>query len=314
VPPLEGQSVLLTGAAGFIGSHLARRLLAAGALVHVFLRPQGDHARIAGLLPRLTVHAGDLRNDWQIRRAWEKCRPDLIVNAAVQRTRGTTGERRQAFQVGLASTLALLECAAEFSCRHFLHLGSSTEYGSAPDAMREDQGPDPVCFHGAVKAASTILCRTFARMQNLPVTVLRLFHVYGPGETPNRLIPTVVRAAFDGQELLLTKPGYCRDYVFIDDVVAACLACLGRDLPPGEIINIGSGRQTANEQIVRTIQAVTGRRIRVRVGVHPARPWDKKSWQADIDRARHLLDWQPEYSLERGIARTVAAVRQSRAA
>jgi len=314
VPPLDGQTVFLTGAAGFIGSHLARRFLSAGATVHSFLRPQGDRARIAHLLPHMTLHEGDLRNDWQVRRALEKCRPDVIVNAAIQRTRSTTAERRQAFQVGLASTLTLLECAAEFSCRHFLHLGSSTEYGVIPDAMREDQGPDPVCFHGAVKASATILCRTFARMQSLPLVILRLFHVYGPGEAPNRLIPTVIRAAFDGQEILLTKPGYRRDYVFIDDVVAACFQAIQRDLAPGEIINIGSGRQTANEDIVRTIQAVTGRRIHVRTGMHPARPWDKKSWQADIERERQLLGWQPEYSLERGIPRTAAAVRRSRAA
>jgi nucleoside-diphosphate-sugar epimerase len=314
VQPLDRQSVFLTGAAGFIGSHLARRLVFAGASVHVFLRPRGDRARIAHLLPHLTVHEGDLRNDWQIRLALQQCRPDAIINAAIQRPRGTAGERRQAFQVGLASTLTLLECTAEVSCRHFLHLGSSTEYGAAPDAMREDQGPDPVCFHGAVKAGATILCRTFARMQNLPLAILRLFHVYGPGESPKRLIPTVIRAAFEGQEILLTKSGYRRDYVFIDDVVAACFQALERQLAPGEIINIGSGRQTANEDIVRTIQAVTGRRIHVRTGLHPARPWDKISWQADIERARQLLGWQPEYSLERGIARTVAAVRRSRAA
>ena len=115
-------------------------------------------------------------------------------------------------------------------------------------------------------------------------------------------------ACRDGGVLPLTEPGRCRDWVHVDDVVEACVrAASADDLPAGTVLNLGTGRQTANEELVAVAERVTGRRIRTQVGAHPGRGWDTGSWVSDPSRARELLDWTAATDLETGLRRTWAA-------
>ena len=135
--------------------------------------------------------------------------------------------------------------------------------------------------------------------------ILRPFSVYGPWETPSRLIPSAIRAALDGLELPLTAPGYRRDLVHVDDVVDACLAAATVDVPPGEIVNVGTGQEWTNEEVVSAISAVMGREIRTRPGEYPARLSDTAHWIADTRKAEQLLGWLPRRPLRDGLEQTV---------
>jgi UDP-glucose 4-epimerase len=138
---------------------------------------------------------------------------------------------------------------------------------------------------------------------------VRGFLVYGPADHEGRRVPTVLRAARDGTVLPLTAPGSCRDWVHVDDVVDACVrAAAADDLPSGTVLNVGTGRQTANEELVAVAERATGRRIRVAVGAHPGRSWDTGSWVSDPSRARALLGWEPAVGLEDGLRRCWAAL------
>jgi nucleoside-diphosphate-sugar epimerase len=123
-------------------------------------------------------------------------------------------------------------------------------------------------------------------------------------------VPTALRAARTGEVLPLTAPGLRRDWVHVDDVVEACVrAALADHLPPGQVLNIGTGTQTANEELVALVHRVTGRPVRTAPGAHPGCPWDTASWLCDPTLAADLLAWEAKIDLEDGLARCWAAER-----
>jgi nucleoside-diphosphate-sugar epimerase len=192
----------------------------------------------------------------------------------------------------------------------FVHLGSWLEYAPRASPLREDLSADPASFRGVAKAAATLLCRQFSRERKWPLAVLRLFSVFGPWETSTRFVPSAIRAALDGGELSLTPAGVRRDFVFVDDVVEACLLAAVADIRPGEVINIGSGEEHANEEVVALVERASGGTVRVRPGEHPLGAHDGAHCAAEIQRAREVLGWAPRHSLAEGIAKFVDWVRQ----
>jgi len=163
-----------------------------------------------------------------------------------------------------------------------------------------------MAFYGATKAAATLLCLQFARADRRPIVVLRPFSVYGYWELPTRLIPTAIMAALLNQEIALTAAGYRRDWVFIEDLVEACLLTLRAKKVTGEIINVGSGQQWSNDDVVEMVQGLSGRKVSLRVGEYPARPWDTTNWVADNRKAKRLLGWEPRHTLRSGLEKTIA--------
>ncbi len=168
----------------------------------------------------------------------------------------------------------------------------------------------PRGFFGATKAAGSLLLAASAAERGLRAAVLRAFQVYGPLDHPGRLVPRALHAARTGDTLPLTRPGLRRDWVFVSDVVEACVAAaLGDHLPPGQVLNVGTGRQVANEELVDDVRRVTGRPIAVAEGACPPREWDTASWACDPSLARELLGWEAKVALEEGLARCWEAER-----
>ncbi len=269
---LKGRRVLVTGGAGFIGANLVQELLRYGAEVHAIIRPGSYLWRIEKLLPGLYLHAVDMTDREGLKKTVREVSPEIIYHLAARGVAPAFQEHREILRTNILGTFNLLEATAPLDYRLFVHLGGSSEYGAKSGPMRESDCPEPLTFYGAAKAAATLLCQQYARANRRPVVALRAFSVYGPWESPSRLIPTAIRAALGNRELALTVPGYRRDFVFVEDLVEACLLALRAEKASGEIINVGTGEQWSNEEVVDLVQAVTGRRIKVRVGAYPARP------------------------------------------
>jgi nucleoside-diphosphate-sugar epimerase len=234
--------------------------------------------------------------------------PDVAFHLAAGRSRATADERRATAAVNTDSGLHLVE-ALGARCRAVVRLGSSTEYAAVDGPMDETAPLAPRGFFGATKAAGSLLLTAAAQERGLRAAVLRAFQVYGPADHAGRLVPTVLRAARDGTVLPLTAPGSCRDWVHVDDVVDACVRAAAADgLPSGTVLNVGTGRQTANEELVAVAERATGRRIRVAVGAHPGRSWDTGSWVSDPSRARPRRGGEPRGELEDGLRRCWAAL------
>jgi nucleoside-diphosphate-sugar epimerase len=301
---------LVTGAGGFIGSNLCRALQAAGAEVHGLLRPGGTRQALLDIAGDAVIaHEVDLRDLTRLRRVVATIQPDLIFHAAVRhayRRETNLGESVADNVLGLAN---LLDATAELSYRRLVHLGSFLEYGPRRRPHRESDPLRPRCLRGATKGAATLLAVHQARTK--PIVELRLFSVYGPGEKCQRLVPRAIRAALLEEELPLTDRGYRRDLVFVEDVAEACLeAGIADHRVVGQVINVASGREFANEEVVAEVERVVGSPIRTRVGAFRARRTDVSHCTADISRAAKLLDWRPRHDLAAGLAKTVPWVRR----
>lgn len=215
--------------------------------------------------------------------------------------RATRAERAATAAVNTLSGLHLVE-AVPRTCRAVVRLGSSTEYAATAGPMAEDAPLRPRGFFGATKAAGSLLLGAVAAERGLRSAVLRAFQVYGPGDHAGRLVPTALRAARNGSVLPLTGPGLRRDWVYVADVVDACVrAATADELPTGTVLNIGTGLQTSNEDLVGLVEQVSGRAVRVEVGAHPARAWDTGSWACDPAAAADLLGWRPVTDLATGL-------------
>ena len=283
--------VLVVGAGGFVGGHLVARLTDEGADVTALTRADCD-----------------LTDPDAVRAAVSAARPEVVLHLAAARQAATGAERATTAAVNALSAMWVVE-AVPSACRAVVRLGSSTEYAARPTPMDERTPLHPRGYFGATKAAGSLLFTAAAAERGIRSCVLRAFQVYGPGDKPGRFVPAVLAAARTGETLPLTRPGMRRDWVWVGDVVDACVRAAARDdLAPGAVYNIGTGVQTSNEDLVTLAEQVTGRRIAARAGAHPGRGWDTRDWVCDPAAARVDLDWKPRVELAKGLARCWSAM------
>jgi nucleoside-diphosphate-sugar epimerase len=300
---------LVTGAAGFLGAHLTARLVADGWKVTATVRPGRPPWRLAALgveAAAVDVVPADLADRDQAVAVAGSGAPDVAFLLAAARSAATPAERAATAAVNVLSPVWTTDALPE-TCHAVVRVGSSTEYGEVGGATDEDAPLRPRGFFGATKAAGSLLLAAAAAQGGRRAAVLRPFQVYGPLDHAERLVPTVLQAARRRGPQSLTAPGRRRDWVFVDDVVEACIrAACADDLPPGQVLNIGTGRQLANEELVAEAERVTGRVIEVSFD-HPGREWDGLNWVCDPSRARRLLGWEAPVDVAEGLSRCWAA-------
>ena len=298
---LEGSSILVTGAGGFIGSHIVRALREQGARVLPWVRPGSNPWRLADI-EGIRTQEVDLRDGAQICRSLERDAPTAVVHAAKAPSTGVDADPEEAELINVRSTEHLLEWASVQGVEAFLHLGSSAEYIPSTHPLDERAPLGPTSIHGRTKArASTHVLEASSR--GLPGTVLRIFSVFGPWDRENRFLPSAIRAALSGERLDLTRRGLKREWIYVSDVVDLCLRGLQQAPLGGEVFNAGTGVMLANEEVVAVLESVLGKPIYVQEGALPDRPWDRSFWAADATLARTRLGWSPQWSFRKGLER-----------
>jgi UDP-glucose 4-epimerase len=301
---------LVTGASGFVGSGLARRLLADGHEVTLITRPGSRTWRVDPLRDDALVLNVDLRDPAAVLRAVTEARAEWVFHAAAHG--GYSWQRDMHGMVGsnVGGTANLLEACTAAGFEALVHAGSSSEYGAKDHAPAEDEMLDPNSEYAVTKAACTHLCRYVARRDGAQVVTLRLYSVYGPREDPRRLIPTLIRSGLGGTLPRLADPDTARDFVYLDDALDAFLLAAERPVEePGAIFNVGSGRQTTLREVVDVARRVMGIEAEPRWGSMEARSWDTGVWVADSRKIRGELGWEPRVGLEEGFRRTLEWLR-----
>ncbi|HEY4514280.1 MAG TPA: NAD(P)-dependent oxidoreductase [Candidatus Paceibacterota bacterium] len=299
--------ILITGASGFVGSHLARALVARGEDVHIVLRNNSRTWRIDEILPRLSVHRADLTDREEVRRVAAEFKPEIIyhfANAGVYG--GISSDFRELFTVNTIGLLNLLESFSGY--RAFINVGSSSEYGLKEEPMRESDRCEPMNFYGVSKLAATLIASLEARLKNSPIATFRLFSPYGPFDDGRRLIARAILACVSREPFNLPHPRAVRDYIFIDDVVDFLAAAPeGVANKKGEVFNLGSGKENHAADVVSLIAKKMGAgdfvaKLRSSDELGPS---ESPRWQADMEKTFSAFASRPAHDLENGLARTI---------
>ncbi len=305
---------MVTGGAGFIGSHLTTRLGRAGHEVRIFdnFSGAGSRERAATLtdLPHVTIHEGDVRDE-------AACRA-VCVDAGIVLHQAAEASVPQSIEepalcaaINVGGTINMLAAAqASGTVERFVFASSCAVYGDTPATSKHEASlVDPLSPYASSKLSGEYFCRNFFRLHELQTVALRYFNVYGPGQNPDgayaAVIPKFLTAIARGEPPVIYGDGeQSRDFVYIDDIVEANLQAAG-DLrgTGGKVFNIGSGQRVSLNQLIERLSAILHTPIEAQR--LERRPGDIRHSRADIAAAAGLLQWTPAVSLEDGLARTL---------
>lgn len=295
-------AILLVGGAGFIGRSLAARLVAHGKEVHVLSR------RLAGELPAgVVAHQGDQGDPDVVAPLLARC-AEVFHLATATTPADTVWQPVMEAEVNLLPTLRFLECAQQFPANRYVYVSTGGAlYGDA-ELAGEKASLAPVSYHGAGKLALESFFGVFGQRHPGRLSILRPSNVYGPGQGLRPgfgVVRTLLEKARDnGTVTVYGDGGAVRDYLYIDDLVSACLCALSG---PAGTYNIGAGRGTSLSTLLALVERVTGQHLKIER--QPTRSSDVKCIVLNVDRARKQLDWVPEIDLEAGVLRTWNALQ-----
>lgn len=308
-------NILVTGVAGFIGSHLAERLVDLGHTVHgidcftdYYARPLKElNARQvkekgATFLP-LDLAADDLGP------AVEGV--EIVYHAAAQPGISATTTFETYLRNNVATTYRLVQAVKDSpSLQGFINISTSSVYG-AEATGDETTECKPTSYYGVTKLAAEQLVLTYARDRGFPACSLRLFSVYGPRERPEKLYPKLIRSILEDREFPLFEGSerHQRSYTYVGDIIDGLIATMDSfDRCIGEIFNIGTDIAITTEEGIRTVEDIIGKRAKI--AVKPKRPGDQLRTHANIEKARRLLGYNPTTAAREGLAKEIAWYRQ----
>ena len=303
--PYAGRRVLVTGATGFIGSHLVRALADEGAEVHAIRRSAEGRTRFP--VENVAWHRGDLTDAASLAGAVGAARPHVVFNLAAYGTTFDQKDDHTALRVNVEGAWNLWR-ALEGSDARLVHAGSCGEYGQAKGQVTEDHVCRPTWFYPATKNASVVLLSTLGMQHGREVVSLRPFGPYGEGDDANRVIPHVIRTLLRGEEVRVTPGEQLRDYAHVDDHVRAFVLAGVRELPRRvAIYNTGSGEVITLRTLLEATADAVGPEARslLRFGAVAYRESEVWEMCCDVSAARRDLGWEPRVTLASGLARTV---------
>jgi UDP-glucuronate 4-epimerase len=311
---------LVTGGAGFIGSHLVDRLLAQDPASVVvidnfdeFYDPQIKRANITGHVknPAYRLIEADIRDYSALKQVFSYQHFDVIIHLAAKAgVRPSVSDPRVYTEVNINGTMNLLDLAERYGVRKFIFGSSSSVYGAeATPPFKEDAPLLPISPYAATKAAGEILAHTYSRLHGMRIVCLRFFTVYGARQRPDLAIHKFARLIASGSPLPVYGDGSAqRDFTYIDDIMQGVLAAIEYDATPFEIVNLGESQTITVNRLIELLEEALGHKAIIER--RPPQPGDVPFTYADISKARTLLGYQPATPIERGIRKFAEWVRR----
>jgi UDP-glucuronate 4-epimerase len=312
----EQRSILVTGGAGFIGSHLVERLLGEGAWrVHVvddfndFYDPSLKRRNVSRHLTRadFRLHEADIRDAAALEPVFAADRFDCVVHLAARAgVRPSLLEPRLYVETNITGTANVLELARRHEVPQFVFGSSSSVYGENEKVPFAEDDPisKPISPYAATKAAGELLCHTYSHLFGLRCVALRFFTVYGARQRPDLAIRKFATLISEGRPVPVFGDGTTRrDYTFVDDIIAGVRAAIDYRGSMYEVINLGESRTVELRELIALLEGELGRAARI--DRRPLQPGDVPQTFADISKARALLGYDPQTPIEEGIRRFI---------
>ena len=308
----NGRLALVTGGAGFIGSHLTDALLAAGFSVRVLDDfSSGREQNLSQALGKIELIRGDLADPAPTARA---CRGVDVVfhEGAIPSVPRSVAEPVRTNRANVDGTLNVLECARQAGVRRVVFAASSSAYGDTEELPKiETMPPNPRSPYALQKYAGEVYCRLYHELYGLETVALRYFNVFGPRQDPKSeyaaVVPRFATACLRGEPAQINGDGeQSRDFTFVADTVRANLLAADAPAAVGQVINVAGGRRISLNELIAALQQITGSKA---APIHgPGRVGDVRHSLADLGRARTLLGFEPQVSLADGLRRTVESL------
>lgn len=313
-----GRKVLVTGAGGFIGSHLVETLVTVGAQVRGFVRynSRGD-AGLLRLLPpdllsQVEVIAGDLRDEDAIRKAVQGCQTVFHLGALIS-IQYSYYHPVEVASTNMTGTLNVLLACRDLGVDRLVHTSTSEVYGTARIVpINEEhplQGQSP---YSASKIGADKLAESFSCAFGLPVITVRPFNTFGPRQSARAVIPTIITQALTLDTVSLGSLDTTRDFTYVSDTVSGFLHAARSEKGLGEVFNLGTGEEIRIGDLAEKVIRMVDRKVSIQVDSQRLRPQNSEVMRlmSDNSRARKVMGWKPETSFEQGLENTIAWIRQ----
>jgi nucleoside-diphosphate-sugar epimerase len=298
--------VIVTGATGFVGANLARRLLREGHEVHLLVRPGYQPWRIEGIRNEVRLYELHLDDLEAVGRVVSQIRPEWVFHLAAHGAYASQTDLQQMVKTNLHGTMNLVAACLKTGFEAFVNTGSSSEYGFKDHPPAETEMLEPNSYYAVTKASATLFCRYAAQRHRVHMPTLRLYSVYGPYEEPTRLVPTVIVLGLEGRWPPLVNPAIARDYVYVDDAVNAHLLVASKPQEEfGAIYNVGTGVQTTLREVAATAAKLLSISTEPQWGTMANRVWDTSIWVADNRKICRHLGWNAQLTFAEGLAATI---------
>ena len=310
--------MLVTGAAGFIGSHLVERLLTEGAKVRAFVHynSRNHWGHLEELLPHqrqaVEIISGDLRDPRRVDEAVDGAEIVFHLGALIAIPYSYVAPQ-DVVMTNVLGTLNVLEAARRYGARRVVHTSTSEVYGTAQYVPIDERHPlvgqSP---YAASKIGADQIALSYYMSFQLPVAIARPFNTYGPRQSARAVIPAIIVHALTQQHVMLGATFPTRDLNFVTDTVDGFLRIADTEGALGEVVNLGTGCEASVGDVAATIIRLVGRDIPVVFDANRVRPdaSEVERLVADASKARTLLGWEPRYSLEQGLRATIDWIRQ----
>ncbi len=313
------QKIFITGAAGFIGSHLCEALLARGDAVvglddfNDDYDPAIKRENIKAALghDRFTLAEADLCDEAALREVFAKEQPEVVVHLAARAgVRPSLQDPNLYHRTNVIGSQHVLDACRDYKPSHLVFASSSSVYGGSAEVPFKEADPvmRPISPYAATKRMNELQAHVYSHVYGIKTTLLRFFTVYGPRQRPDMAIHAFTRRILDGDSVPMFGDGATqRDYTYIDDVIAGVLQAVDRPFPY-EIFNLGEQHTTRLDDLIALIARHAGKPAKIEV--KPLQPGDVTITYADISRARDKLGYAPKISMDEGVARFVAWYRE----
>jgi len=270
----------VSGAQGFIGKHLIKIL-------------QDNNIEV------FPLKRDDLNNPVALEVFMKDYQPDYIFHLSAYGNHYNQKDEDETLTANVVKTYFMLKACRFLNFKAFVNFSSSSVYGTKKIPMKEEHSLDTDTFYGCTKVCGEYLTKAFAKKYKLPYLNVRPFSIYGIGEKENRFIPTVIRSLLDGKTIKLAEEPV-HDWLYVNELLIALLKVVehAKDFI-GESINIGTGTQYTNKQVVEMLEKISGKKCKIKK-VKFMRNYDSDMWVADTMKLK-LLGWKPQYSLEEGL-------------